>query len=234
MKKIHYIIIAVIGIVLQSCGGGGDGPAPVVVVTPPSAANLVFPANNEECNTGTSVSETKSKVSFRWNVGANSTSSEVVVKNLLTNGESKTTSASNEVEITIEKNTPYKWWVVSRATGTVETAKSPEWKFYNSGDAVTTYAPFPAELVGPVNGSTVTTATTSLEWTGSDVDSDLASYDVYFGTVNPPTTLQGSTTAPTTILESVAVTANTYYWKVVSKDGEGNSSTSPVFEFKVE
>jgi len=234
MKKIHYIIIAVIGIVLQSCGGGGDGPAPVVVVTPPSAANLVFPANNEECNTGTSVSETKSKVSFRWNVGANSTSSEVVVKNLLTNGESKTTSASNEVEITIEKNTPYKWWVVSRATGTVETAKSPEWKFYNSGDAVTTYAPFPAELVGPVNGSTVTTATTSLEWTGSDVDSDLASYDVYFGTVNPPTTLQGSTTAPTTILEEVAVTANTYYWKVVSKDGEGNSSTSPVFEFKVE
>ena len=234
MKKIHYIIIALTSIILQSCGGGGDGPTPVVPVTPPSAASLVFPVNNEECNTGTSVSVTESKVNFQWNVGANSTSSEVVLKNLLTNVETKTTSVSNALEITINKNTPYKWWVIAKATGTTETAKSPEWKFYNSGDAVTTYAPFPAELVGPTNGSTVTTATTTLEWAGSDVDNDLSSFDVYFGTVNPPTTLLGDTTAPTSKMENVEVTANTYYWKVVSKDAEGNSSTSQVFEFKVE
>jgi len=233
MKKRQYIIIAFISFFLQSCGGGGDVPAPVVVI-PPSAAGLVFPANNEECNTGISVSIIQSKVNFEWTVGANSTASEVVLKNLLTDAVSKTASTSNQKEITILKNTPYKWWVISKATGSTETAKSAEWKFYNSGDAVTTHAPFPAELVGPTNGSTVTTATATLEWGGSDVDNDITSYDVYFGTVNPPTTLLGDTTAPTSIIENVAVTANTYYWKVISKDAEENSSTSQVFQFKVE
>jgi len=231
MKTKQYIIIVFISVFLQSCGGGGDGPDPVVV-TPPSAASLVFPANNEECNTGTSVSISQSTVNFEWTIGANSSSSEIVVKNLLTNAEYKTTSTSNQKEITILKNTPYKWWVISKASGTTETAKSAEWKFYNSGDAVITYAPFPAELVEPASGSTVTTATTSLEWTGSDVDSDITSYDVYFGTVNPPSTLLQNVVAPTTKIENVAVSATIYYWKVVTKDEEGNSSTSQVFEFK--
>ena len=233
MKKTPYIIIAIFSVILQSCGGGGDDPAPVVI-TAPSAASLSFPVNNEECNTGASVSTTLSKVDFQWTVGANATSSEVVLINLLTNDESKTTSSSNHIEITILKNTPYKWWVISKATGTSETAKSPEWKFYNSGDAITTYAPFPAELVTPINGTTLTTATTTLEWTGSDVDNDIASYDVYFGTVNPPSTLLENVIDPIKKIENVAVSANTYYWKVITKDDEGNSSTSQVFEFKVE
>jgi len=233
MKKRQYIIVAFISVFLQSCGGGGDGPDPVVV-TPPSAASLVFPANNEECNTGTSVSISQSVVNFEWTVGANASSSEIVVKNLLTNAVSKTTSTSNQKEITILKNTPYKWWVISKSTESTETAKSAEWKFYNSGDAVITYAPFPAELVGPTNGSTVTTATTTLEWEGSDVDGDITSYDVYFGTVNPPNTLLENVVAPTKKIENVEVSSNIYYWKVITKDGEGNSSTSQVFEFKVE
>jgi len=233
MKKKQYIIVAFISVFLQSCGGGGDGPGPVVV-TAPSPASLVFPANNEECNTGISVSTSQSTVNFEWTVGANSTSSEVVVKNLLTDAVTTTTSTSNQKEITILKNTPYKWWVISKASGSTETAKSAEWKFYNSGDAIITYAPFPAELVRPTNGTTVTTATTTLEWMGSDVDGDITSYDVYFGTVNPPANLLENVVAPTKKIENVEVSSNIYYWKVITKDGEGNSSTSQVFEFKVE
>lgn len=234
MKKTHYIIIAFMTVFLQSCGGGGDGPDPIVEVTAPSAASLVFPVNNEECNTGASVSTSQSTVNFQWNIGDNATSSELVVKNLLTNVEATTTSTSNQKEITINKNTPYKWWVISRATGSTETAKSTEWKFYNSGDAITTYAPFPAELVGPTNGSTITTTTVTLEWSGSDVDDDITAYDVYLGTVNPPTTLQETTTNLVKKIENVAVSTNVYYWKVITKDEEGNSSTSQIFEFKVE
>ncbi len=234
MKKIQYIIIACVSSFLFSCGGGGDGPAPVDPVTPPGAAELVFPANNEECNAGVSVSSTQSKVDFQWTVGTNVTSSEVIVKDLLTSIETKTTSTSNHVEITLGKDTPYKWWVISKATGTTQTAKSPEWKFYNSGNAVITHAPLAAEFVAPVNGSTVATGTVVIEWKGSDEDNDMSTYDVYFGTVDPPTFLYGSVTAPIHKIENISVTANTYYWKVVSKDSKGNSSTSLVFEFRVE
>lgn len=234
MKKIYYVIITIVSIVLQSCGGGGDGPAPVVVIPTPGAATLVFPVNNEECNTGESLSKTQSRVNFQWVNGADVTSSEVFVKNLLTDTEVKASSISNQMLFTILKDTPYKWWVISKSTETTETSKSPEWKFYNSGDAITTYAPFPAELVAPTNGVTITSSTVTLDWDGSDVDGDITSYDVYFGTVNPPTTLLGNVTASTSKIENVAVSTATYYWKVMTKDEAGNSSISELFEFKVE
>ncbi|MBL4939285.1 MAG: hypothetical protein JKY16_03250, partial [Lutibacter sp.] len=111
------------------------------------------------------------------------------------------------------------------------TAKSAEWKFYNSGDAVITYAPFPAELIGPVMGSSTSESTVTLEWSGSDVDNDIKEYEVYFGLSNPPITNLDTTTNQK--IENVAVSANTYYWKVVTRDDEGNTSTSEVFQFKV-
>lgn len=231
MKKIQHVIIVILSIVLHSCGGGGADP--VEEDTSPGKASLVFPANNEECNTGTSVSATLSKVNFQWNTGANTSSSQVVVKNLLTKAETKKISASNQVIFKLLKNTPYKWWVISRTTESTETAKSAEWKFYNSGEGITTYAPFPAELVAPSNGVLVTGTVTTLEWKGSDVDDDIVSYEVFFGTVNPPTNSLKTVTAPIHKIENVAVTTNTYYWKVITKDGEGNTSTSELFEFKV-
>ena len=235
MKKLKYIISIVFIASLLSCGGGGDDPPMIPEpdpIMPPSAVTLVFPANNEECNSGVSVSATQSRVNFQWNEGANATSYTVFVKNLLTNAESSINSSVNQVEITINKSTPYKWWIISKATGTSETAKSLEWKFYNSGDAVQTYAPFPAELVAPVMGSTVSETTVTLEWLGSNVDNDIKEYDVYFDTAHPPTNKIETVTAEK--IENVSISTNTYYWKIVTRDNEGNTSTSQLFQFKVE
>ena len=99
--------------------------------------------------------DSKQKVEQKEEVLVNSEPGEDVKKevksepkdDLLTNVETQSSTTLNQVEVTIDKNTTYKWWVLSKSTETIETAKSDEWKFYNSGDTVKTHAPFPAELV---------------------------------------------------------------------------------------
>jgi hypothetical protein len=122
--------------------------------------------------------------------------------------------------------------VVSKANGTTVTASSDKWKFYNEGPGIENYAPFPADVVAPKRGPQVeNTGTVSLEWTGSDVDNDIDEYEVFFGTVTPPTNSLVTTTSTTT---NTSVNANTvYYWYVVTTDVAGNTSTSETFEFKV-
>ncbi len=232
MKKIKYLILLVLFGILSSCGKSDD-PDPIVIIIPPSASALIFPNNNEECNTGESISESESKVTFRWNTSANTTDYTIFVKNLLTNVENSFNTQNKEIALNIIKNTPYKWWIISKSTGVQETAKSAEWKFYNSGDATITYAPFPAELVAPLMRSVVSEAVVTLEWNGSDVDDDLEEYELFFGTVNPPT--EKLTTVYTEKLENVNVApSTTYYWQVLSRDSKGNTSTSQVFQFMVD
>lgn len=227
MKKIIWAL-AFTG-VLASCGsddsgdGGGGGNTDTVVLTAPQ--------NNSECITGTDVNPSQSKVTFEWQAIDGAETYFVYVKNLETQSTLQYNAASaTSYEVTLQKGTPYSWYV--RANLANETVQSETWKFYNAGVGITNYAPFPAELVAPAMSAAVYGPTVSLQWTGSDLDSDVDSYKVYFGTTANPTTLLNTVTQST--LNGVAVTSgNTYYWKVVTTDDEGNSSTSPVFQFKV-
>ena len=81
--KISFASLLIISVTLFSltaCGGGGDDPPPPppsggnqdddpVVVPDPSAATLVAPANNTECNTGVIDPNNNafSTVTFEWN-----------------------------------------------------------------------------------------------------------------------------------------------------------------------
>lgn len=232
-------INALIGglLLMVSCGGDSGSntpdPPPPVVVTPPSAAALVFPDDNTECNEGIVVNETQSTVTFRWADSENTDSYQVNIRNLDNNNTSRTNSSINSADITILRGVPYEWFVVSRADGTNETATSASWRFYNQGPGVENYAPFPAELVSPARGSTVgATGTITLEWTGSDVDNDIVDFDIYLDTDASPTTLLGTTSDSTL---DASITANTvYYWRVVSRDSQGNTSQSEIFEFRVQ
>ena len=232
MKKIFILTLIT---VLYGCSSGSsdDGPTEPPVQLP-VAVNLVFPDNNQECNEGVSLNATQSQVTFQWDASANTTSYDLVFKNLDTDVTTTVSSITTEETITINKATPYSWYVVSKSNLTPETAQSVTWKFYNAGDATQNYAPFPAELVAPTMGANLTGVTNiTLEWAGSDVDDDITGYDVYFDTVNPPTTQ--IETDQIAMTSDVSVSAgNTYYWKVITKDAEGNNSESPVFEFKVD
>ena len=159
-------------------------------------------------------------------------SPSVVLKNLNTQSTTSHSSLTNELAIAIQKGTPYSWYVISEKIDVIETAQSETWKFYNAGNPIASYAPFPADLVSPAMGSSLTGVTTqTLSWLGSDIDNDIVSYDVYFDTSNPPTSFEGNT-ASTAINVSVAA-VNTYYWRVITKDSQGNNSQSEIFQFKV-
>ncbi len=240
-KSIKYIFGGVVLCIFMlncSSGGGDDTPDPGPdpgpgTINPPSAATLAFPEQNSECTTGSNLTSTESTIVFNWSDASNATSYQLFVKNLNTQNTENYTSNVSERSVTILRGTPYSWYVVSRNSGT-ETAQSPTWKFYNAGEAISSYAPFPAELVAPALSAKLEASTTniSLEWNGEDVDDDIETYDVFFGTANPPTE-KVSTTSNTNASVNVS-SGNTYYWRIITHDQQNNNSESQVFQFSVE
>lgn len=200
----------------------------------PDKALLTFPQENSACTTGTIISDQESSITFTWNVAANSDSYELHLKNLLTNTSVSKLATANQLQVTLARNTPYSWYVISKSDKTANTAQSNTWKFYNSGAAIVSHAPFPAEVVSPVSDQniTATAGKVNLSWTGSDVDNDIAGYDVYMGTTITPTLLQSD--IQTMSLNNISVVPGTnYYWKVITKDKQGNTSISALYPFKV-
>tara|TARA_R110000868_G_scaffold289544_5_gene549798 strand:- start:15201 stop:15902 length:702 start_codon:yes stop_codon:yes gene_type:complete len=232
MKTLYKIILVNL-IFLASCGGSGSTPEPAPTPIPsPKASNLIFPENNKECTEGLVQGETQSTITFQWTSSENTDSYEINITNLNSNNTTKTTSNTNEKNITLERGTPYEWFVISKATGTTETSVSPTWRFYNQGLGIENYAPFPAQAINPKRGSTIgATASVTLEWSGEDIDNDIKNYEILFGTSANPTTSLGILT--TNSITATVTSGLVYYWIVITTDNKENTSTSEVFEFKV-
>ncbi|MDC6366658.1 MULTISPECIES: hypothetical protein [Flavobacteriaceae] len=211
-------------------GGGDDDP---VVVPAPTAATLVFPEDDTECNEGNPIDETESNVTFQWGASQNTDSYSVTLTNLHTNSSFNTIANTNEATISILRGTPYEWYVTSRANGTNETAESTKWQFFNEGPGIENHAPFPVEAVSPSRGETLSqTSSVTLTWSSSDIDNDISSYDVFFGTQTDQINFLGNTTE--NLFEATVSSGNIYYWQVKVIDSEGNSSTSVIFEFRID
>ncbi|GAA3561852.1 hypothetical protein [Snuella lapsa] len=235
MKKTLLYISLFVSVFSISCssGGGDNDPDPEPQPQKPTAASLVFPEQNSECTEGTNLTATSSTITFQWNAGANTDTYELSLKNLITSEVTKHSSTTNQLSIELLRGTPYSWSVTSKSKAVNDTATSATWKFYNAGEGVVNYAPFPAAVVAPVHESNIASTTlVTLEWAGSDVDNDIASYDVYFGTTESPALLNSEIT--TSSLSNVAViSGTTYFWYVITKDQQGNSATSELFSFSV-
>lgn len=200
----------------------------------PEKATLTFPAQNALCTSGTVISTTEASIVFTWSAAAHADSYEIDIKNLITSTVAVQTAGTNQVTVTLLRNTPYSWFVVSKSNSVSTVVQSDTWKFYVAGVGTTSYSPFPAALVTPAFGANVTATANALNlvWTGSDVDNDITGYDVYFGSAATPPLLKADVTDM--FLNGVAVTSgSTYYWKVVTKDALGNTSDSDVYQFKV-
>ncbi len=225
MKKINRVILI---LMCFNCSNESVDNNPN-----PGASSLIFPDNNQECNQGVDVSDTQSTVTFRWSATSNTDSYTLNLKNLITQSTTSHPSLTNELAVTILKGTPYSWYIISENIDVVETAQSATWKFYNAGNPIESYAPFPADLLAPAMSSILSGVTDqTLTWQGDDIDNDIVSYDVYFDTTSPPASLEGNTS--NTSMNVTVASGNTYYWRVVTIDGEGNNSQSEIFEFRVE
>lgn len=200
----------------------------------PSATKLVFPFESSVCNVGTNITANESTVLFEWEEGVYTDNYELKLRNLETNDLTSHHSTVPEISIVLKRGTPYEWYIISTSNSVIETAQSPTWKFYNAGEAIESYAPFPAEIISPSMAETISTTASeiTLDWNGSDVDDDIIGYDVYFSTSNTPEIFQNDLNE--SILNSVPISLNTiYYWKIITKDSRGNTSDSGIYQFKI-
>ena len=91
--------------------------------------------------------------------------------------------------------------------------------------------PEDVSLTSPANNSTEVVLSATLSWqTAKDPDGDDIVYDVYLGADANPSTIVSP--HQTSTAYSPALIANTtYYWKVIAKDPNGESSQSIVWSF---
>ncbi len=197
----------------------------------PTAAILLLPAMNEPCNNGTIISNLLSKVLFKWTPATNADSYKLTVKNMLTGQTSEANLTVAQAEVIISRNTPYSWFVTSNSSKSTEVAVSNVWKFYNTGNGVENYAPFPAEISYPLQGVTLINVNGKviLKWVGTDVDNDIRNYDIYFGAISDPPLLKQNYNDDS--YEVPVDSYKLYYWKIVTKDQKGNTSNSGIYQF---
>ena len=230
MKRIVLLFGALI-LLVNSCA-----PEEPVVPINPSAPTLISPANDETCLDGTSINDSQSNVDFRWSSAANAVSYELVVTNLLTQSSQTYPATSNQTTVALTKAEPYNWSVKSIGEVGSISSQSIQWKFYLAGDAVVNYAPFPSELISPQSGANVTPDINNLiklQWNASDVDDDLAKFEVYLDKNDATTIIK--TIAYQTEEESIEINVEngtTYYWKIIAIDANQNQSSSGIYAFR--
>ena len=229
MKKIVLLFGGFI-LLLSSCSP--EDPIPVE----PGVATLLSPANDETCLDGTSLNDTQSNVSFSWSTATDAVSYEVVVTNLLTQSSQTFTAVSNQTTLALTKAEPYSWRVRSIGEEGSTPSESEQWKFYLAGDAVVNYAPFPSELISPRSGANSTPNINNLitlSWNASDVDGDLAQFEVYLDQTDATTRIETiDYQAQETSLDVEVENNATYYWKIIAIDANGNQSNSGVYSFR--
>ena len=212
------------------CIGCRKDPEPL-----PAKAVLLLPKNNEICADGVIVSASRSKILFKWDAAKNSDSYVLSIKNL-DNGQISTHSTDKtQLELELDRNLAYSWFITSKNTQINKEISSDLWKFYNPAPAQTSFSPFPAELTAPRYGEVIplSTATVTLRWSAADPDGDIDSYDVYLGNTSVPVLYRSG--LKTAVLADLVLDRNkTYYWKIITRDSKGNRSNSDVYVFKLD
>ena len=82
----------------------------------------------------------------------------------------------------------------------------------------------------PADDTTGVDRNKDLGWTGGDSDGDLVTYDVYFGTTNPP--LKKSDNQSGTSYDPGTMNYDTkYYWQIIAWDNHGASTSGSIWSF---
>jgi len=225
MRKV-FLLISTIALFCFGC----KKSKPVIT---PDPASPLLPLKNGVCIEGQIVSESQSLVQFDWTDAKNATSYEVVIKNLSDTTTSTHSTDKSEIAVPIKRGKAYSWHVISKNNTGNKTANSDTWMFYNAGVGISSYAPFPAEILSPLQSTYISTinSVVSLKWQCSDADNDIVSYDVYVGMSSNSLSRVSQGLKTSSYDYTVLNRSYTHYWKVIAKDSNGNSSDSGIYSF---
>lgn len=228
MKNIFLLVI--LGILVTACSGGGDDDddSPEENKAPSNVESLIYPTNNLLCIDNT--------IKFEWSPSTDSDGDnisytlDIARDNSFSALDQTFTTTTTTKSVTLEKDIVYYWRVKAKDSNDLSSGYSATYQFYTEGEGTTNHLPFAPELIAPELTETVSGTPINLEWNCSDVDNDVLTYDVYFGTETVPTTKVGDN--QTAKLLSVTVNpATNYYWQVIAKDGEGGESIGQIWSF---
>lgn len=212
-----------------SCGSGDDSSEPITENKAPLVPGLVAPANNLLCIDNTVV--------FEWNATSDPDSDAITYQiEVSKESQFKQIDFTNSVtapakSILLEKGTRYYWRVKAIDSQNLSGKYSEVFQFYTEGVGLTNHLPFVASLIKLELSSSLNTNSVVLEWNASDVDAaDVLTYDVYFGTTNPPTVKVSSNQSLKNYTQSLN-SSGTYYWSVDVKDQKGGISKGQVWRF---
>jgi len=229
MKKAFRLsaILLSITIIFIACKkNNNDEPIPI-----PSTVTLSTPSNSAACIQGTSANGVTASVEFTWSAASNVESYQIVIKDLSLQTSLNYTTTSTSYTAKLNTNTPYSWYIMAKNSSGNTT--SDTWKFYLSATPASNYIPFPADLTTPALGATINsngaaTVQVTFQWTGSDPDNNIASYAFYLDNTNASKQVVA---AQTTTSFTQNISTGTYFWKIVTTDKAGNTSTSTVCTF---
>ncbi|WP_051907785.1 right-handed parallel beta-helix repeat-containing protein [Flavimarina sp. Hel_I_48] len=226
-------LIFLMGVVTLSCSNNDDDAEGVDAI--PDMASLVLPQNNTECEVGDVVANMAS-VAFEWNEATDAERYDLVITNLasqeLTQRPNLTTTS---IAVRLERGNPYTWKVISK-NAVEDTTASESFRFYVAGEPGANNVPFPATLVSPASGATVSPVDgkVTLEWEGAltDTDEDPLTFTLFADTVDgneePPQEWKGLTE---TSIEIEVDPNAIYFWHVETSDGK-NTAISNTYSFK--
>ena len=221
---------------MLSCGGGSEDPKPDPIPEPenraPAKPIILAPGNNSEC--------IDNAVLFEWNKTSDPDGDAISYVLEVANNNSFSpilhlkTVINNSESISLEKGQFYYWRVKAVDNHGLYSEYSSIFSLYTEGEAVENHLPFSPNLVSPSMNETILTNTVQLEWEASDIDvNDVLSFDIFFGTLNPPNEIIESNYSETK-KEVTLKSSTSYYWKVVVKDGSGGEVEGPIWTFKTD
>ena len=230
--KNKVIFNIMVSLVLISCGGGGNDPAPAPEPknTAPTVPLLITPLANKLCISNI--------VSFEWGISIDAEKNPIVYQlQIATDNQFAQIVSTPEISnltqtVTLEKGKAYYWRVKSIDSKNASSAYSSTNSFYTEGVAVSNHIPFIPQMLSPTNNSTISGTSTTLKWSGSDVDvNDIISFDVYLGTEATPTTKIINNKTVTSYDATLQAT-KIYYWKVVVRDNKGGETNGQIWSFR--
>jgi len=209
------------------------GPDPI---PDPAAPILIAPINLNSCKSATRINENQQQVIFEWTTSFHTDSYQLIIQNALTGNQKIVNTSLLKEAIILNQGAPYKWHVLSKSIATIATGKSLEWQFYLEGNPESSHLPFPAVLIQPEDKSNVSLNMSGefiFQWSGTDLDNDISSYNLYLGIDISELDLVKELISSSQYSQ-ILTTDTTYFWQIETIDDELNRSFSSIFQFDTE